>query len=201
MPKAVTVVSFVYGSLLVIYVSLAIVFIFEYGPIADTCQETVDSAHPVWTTSLKGYIQGSAIAFVACFALGFLSPVVDASDALQTSWTRLKKGEPWSDFGDGRPQPRYGVTPRLPDWLFLSTGAFFLFHGLVISIFAYWGYHELYSTDPHCVGFTEYRDIPIWEFGQATLHIQFMVAGGYFSLGFLSLMAPLWLEYVDLSCV
>merc|ERR1719353_1400647 len=84
--------------------------------------------------------------------------------------------------------------------LYLVALSFPLTEAVVLGVFSYWGYHELYSTEPYCVGFVQYEEIPLWAFGDFTWKAQAGMAAACLPLGLLALLSPLWLEVVDVEC-
>lgn len=186
------------GVLVLIYVGVSAVLIHEDAPMVATC--VAQNPHLIWETSLTGYVIASATAFFALNALRWLLlPLDDAADAMAYSRRRLRDKEPYLPLA-GRPQVRYGVMPILPDWLFLSVGAFLLFEGLVYATLAYWGFHELYKTDPWCIGFVQFDEIPLWTFGELTQRLQIGAAVVCVPLGLTAFVTPVWLDVVDAAC-
>lgn len=155
---------------LLIYACAAGVLVHHDGPMVATC-EAQGKAHMIWETSLTMYVVASAVMFTVLYLVALSFPLTEAADALAYSIRRYSTKEPYVHFG-GRPQVRYGVLSVLPDWLFLSFGALLVFEAVVLGVFSYWGYHELYSTEPYCVGFVQYEEIPLWAFGDFTWKAQ-----------------------------
>merc|ERR1719387_3192143 len=56
------------------------------------------------------------------------------------------------------------------------------------------------TTEPYCVGFVQYEEIPLWAFGDFTWKAQAGMAAACLPLGLLALLSPLWLEVVDVEC-
>eukprot|EP00746_Dinoflagellata_sp_MGD_P165468 gnl/MRDRNA2_/MRDRNA2_94759_c0_seq1.p1 gnl/MRDRNA2_/MRDRNA2_94759_c0~~gnl/MRDRNA2_/MRDRNA2_94759_c0_seq1.p1 ORF type:complete len:236 (+),score=13.71 gnl/MRDRNA2_/MRDRNA2_94759_c0_seq1:140-847(+) len=173
------------AALVIVYDVLGIIFLIKDHDVVHTCHASDEDVHAIWSTNLWMYclisvILGSLLAIMLTRA-----PWARSKDAIELHVSKLRGGKlskgridstPMSDDALGG-RTKFGLTPNLPDWLFLGVGSCCLLVAGVLGILAFWGYVELFQARPHCSDIrVAFEELHLWHFGRVTFFIQLVMS-------------------------
>lgn len=163
-----------------------IIFIARDSDVAAACHPSNAKAHVIWSTSLVTYVVASLLVTTGmAVATGLCVPV---RKAIRDARLHMQGVVLASASG-----PKSSV--NLPDMLLLVVGAAYVASAVVIGIFAFWGYFELFHTRMWCDDKkTAFEELDLWKFGQASWVGQVIICCMLLLFGFFMLSGPFMME-------
>lgn len=192
------------GIVLVVYDVVGVCFLINDHAVVHSCRATDKDVHAIWPTNLWSYCLVSVLLGTLVAIVLIRTPFGETIERVRTHLTRIKGKKLADGLADERdnvkdieitPRMKFGLTPNLPDWLFLCAGSSAFCTATILGVMAFWGYVELFMTRPVCSDKTvAFDEVQLWQFGRVTFFAQLVIAIVLSVVGMLYWSAPFVLE-------
>lgn len=189
---------------LAIYDVLGIVYLWRDYDVVHGCRASNEDAHAIWPTSLWAYVLVSLLASTVLTGIMAAVPIRRSLETARKTLNQNGNGNgnglnvngQWSRFDNT--QPRFGLLPMLPDWLFLWVGSVVTCLSLVLTVIAFWGYWELFMARPWCQDRkASFEELDLWHFGRVSFFLQVIASILLYIWGVVYWSAPCCFELSD----
>lgn len=171
MGQAATGLAATVAALALAYDVVGAYFLWSDYRVVHNCSVASQLDRGLWPwTNLWMFILASLVLLTLLVGIFIASPV---TSSVEEAWRFICRRKPGLEVGPKAGRRPNGNTKESQDFLFLWNGCLDAATALLLGIFAYWGYNELYVDRPWCrdrdIAFAETH---LWRFGQFTLVLE-----------------------------